>query len=188
MTALHDIRTESKRAVQVPISYPARDVPGTEHRHKLLDAVQAALKKINVTTLRAPANARPGAACQPLALLGLLTFWYARQVYSSPEILARLRLDMARHRLSDDCLPDVAMLREFRSQNRMVLECCLSTTLELTLGQKVSEGMLTHIADGHYASEAKRRVTMGLFTDTLEAEATDLENDSPEKGFIIAKE
>src|SRR5690348_3981396 len=60
----------------------------------LVEAVEMAVDQVDTNCLGAVASAQAGTAFQPRTLLGLLTFCYARQIYSSSEITGRMRLEL----------------------------------------------------------------------------------------------
>jgi len=101
-------------------------------------------------------------------LLATLAFCYARQIYGSMEIAARLRRDPKLRRLCGDDVPDAATLRRFRSANRGALQFCLKAGLRCWAEQKIAEGWLTKVSEAHLAEEARRRVIMAMFTDSQE--------------------
>jgi hypothetical protein len=72
------------------------------------------------------------------------------------------------HRLYGDDVPDAATLQHFRSANRGSLQFCLKAALRCLAEQKVTEGWLTKWSEQLLAEEASHRVTMAMFTDSLD--------------------
>jgi len=101
-------------------------------------------------------------------LLALLSWSYARDLYSSAEIHARLRRAETAE-LWDSGLPDVEGICRFRYENRQALQCCLQAALQYLAAQKVAEGFVTRINEAHIAAEAARRIIRSIFIDHAEA-------------------
>jgi hypothetical protein len=116
-----------------------------------------------------PAEPNINPAYESRTLLAMLAFCYARQIYGSTEVAARLRRDASLYRLCGDDVPDAATLRRFRSANRGALQFCLKAALRCLAEQKIAEGSVTRLSEQHLAEEASRRVTMAMFTDSLES-------------------
>src|SRR5262249_19615823 len=120
-----------------------------------------------------PVTADPATAVfESRTMLALLTFCYARQVYSSKTIAAQLRRDI-NFRMSGQPVPDAAKLQQFRSGNRAVLDFCLRSALLFLAHEKIRQGVVTHVKETHIIQEASRRIVMAMFTDSLELERED---------------
>ena len=137
----------------------------------LVEAVEMAVDQVDTNCLGAVASAQAGTAFQPRTLLGLLTFCYARQIYSSSEITDRVRLELQAFGVSGAAVPDAPMLHRFRAENRGALSFCLKLALLFLAEEKIRQGVVTHVKRAYLAREANRRIIMALFTDSLEAPA-----------------
>ena len=188
MTAIKDNRKTGARAGSSPLEEtPTADL--SDARQRLVGAVETAVRQADSTALVVTEPARGACSLEPVALLALLTFWYARQVYSSTQIVARLKLDLACcGRAGGMLLEDAGALRRFRAVNRLPLESALATTLRLVAEDKVLQGRVTHVNGNQFAEEARRRVTMAIFTDTLETEPQPVELNYIETSFTVANE
>ncbi|HZR16509.1 MAG TPA: hypothetical protein VFE51_04215 [Verrucomicrobiae bacterium] len=148
--------------------FDAIDTSNAQAR-SLAQAVEAAVNKVNETALREVARLDTAPAVQARALLALLAFCYARQVYSSKTIEAQLQ-ELTSRRFAGDRLPDAAMLQLFRLHNRGPLSFCLKSALSFMAEEKIRQGFVTHVKEAHLVQEARRRIVMAMFTDSLEGE------------------
>jgi len=107
---------------------------------------------------------------QSKPLLALLTYCYSQQVYGSARICDRLGRDKKLQEFCDDELPNAGVLRTFRDSNRESVRCCLERVLCFSAAQKVAAGFVTRVDSRHLADEARRRVIMAAFLDSMQAE------------------
>ena len=152
-------------------------VSAVDHR-SLAKAVEAAVQAVDSSTLTAVAPVDAGLALQPKALLALLAFSYARQIYASLDIETSLRGDSNFRLLCREQFPDARILRRFRRENRKALHTCLTAALRFLAEQKVAQGLVTHVNEAHVTEEANRRVIMAMFTDSSAA-SKDQTRDTP---------
>jgi transposase len=157
----------------------------TEHQrvspvdhHPLAKAVEAAVRAVDSNTLTPVAPVDAGVALQPKALLAVLAFSYARQIYASSDIEASLRGDSNFRQLCREQFPDARMLRRFRRENRKAVLTCVTAALRFLAEQKVAQGLVTHVNEAHVNEEANRRIIMAMFTDSLAA-TKDQTRDTP---------
>ena len=139
----------------------------------LAKAVESAVEQVDGAALISVARSNAPPFLQAKTLLGLLSYCYARQVYSSKAIAAQLRRDFQFESLegAGNELPDELILKRFRDQNRGPLDFCLKSAL-LFLGiEKVRQGMITHVSEANIARDASRRIIMAMFIDSMEKEA-----------------
>jgi hypothetical protein len=134
----------------------------------LADAVEAAVDQVDANCLTPVADAAAGPAFQSRTLLGLLTYCYARQVYSSGEIAAQLGRELRPFWVDEIDVPDAGALHRFRAENRTALVFCLRLALLFLAEEKIREGVVTHVKRAHIHQEANRRVIMAMFTDSLQ--------------------
>jgi hypothetical protein len=136
----------------------------------LAHAVAAAARKVDerILTLVGQTNAAGGLGAR--TLLALLAFCYARQIYGSIEVVTRLRYDEGLRGLCDELTPDPGTIRQFRTENRQALEFCLQAALRFQAEEKVAHGLLTKVNEERVVEEARRRITMAMFTDSMDLE------------------
>ena len=116
--------------------------------------------------LRPVARRDAGLAFQPKALLALLSYCYARQIYASAEIEDVVRRDVNFRQLCQNEIPDEWVLRSFRRHNREAIQFCLMTALCFVAEEKVREGIVTKVNKAGFAEEAQRRIIMAMFLDS----------------------
>jgi hypothetical protein len=143
--------------------------PALEPPRSLAQAVESAVRAIDSKMLKPVAPPHAGPAFQGTALLALLTFCYARQVYSSAAIAIQLQRDFALFKVEGYGLPDTLLLQQFRSLNRLPLDLCLRSALFFLAEEKIRQGIVTHVREEHIKDEASRRIVMAMFTDTQES-------------------
>src|SRR5664280_2086549 len=144
MTALFDTNLDLSRR-------DTRGLQGTKDFNSLgpgslAEAVEAAVTAVNESGLVPLACSGNGRA-----LLALLTFSYARQIYASSDVAARLWNDPSVRDLSGDALPDAWTLRRNRRDNREALTSCLRAALRFLAGRKLAQGFVTRVCEAHLA-------------------------------------
>ena len=144
----------------------------------LAQSVQAAARTVDGNRLRSVAPLDGGLACQSRTLLTLLTYCYARQIYSSADVMALLRADVNFVQLCHDELPDARTIRRFRRENRESLQLCLEAALRFVAEQKVADGIVTRVNEDQIVEEARRRIIMAMFVDSVDVD-TDQGSDAP---------
>jgi len=135
--------------------------------HAITHALGAAADGVG-TNLGSSAAPEEGAPVEPGALLALLAFCYARQIYGSTEIEDRLSRDPGLRQLWKDPIPAAGVLRRFRAENRATLESCLKSALRSLAEEKVATGLITRVSEAHLADDAQRRIITAMFTDSME--------------------
>lgn len=133
----------------------------------LASAVQASVRAIESATLRSAARHDGGLAFRPKVLLALLTYCYAHQIYGSAQVENLMRHEVNLRQLCDE-LPDAEVLRSFRRDNTEALHGCLTAALRFLAEQKVAQGLLSRVNEVQLAEEARRRIIMAAFTDSME--------------------
>jgi len=136
------------------------------HTWSLAHAVVEAARKVDDTLLVSQTKVTSELGAK--RLLALLAFCYARQIYGSIEIAARLRYDECLRGLCDEFVPDPETIRQFRSHNRPALDFCLQAALHFQAQEKVAQGLLAKVSEERVAEEAHRRITMAMFTDSMD--------------------
>jgi len=140
----------------------------TDEPVSLVQAVQNAVHEIDERMLHRVARVDAGLAFQPRTLLAMLTFCYAKEIYGSEQIEDVMRRDLNFRRLCQNEFPDAHLIRRFRRDNREVIYWCVMAALQFLFEQKVADGTVTKINDLQVAEEAKRRITMAMFIDSME--------------------
>jgi transposase len=140
--------------------------------------VEEAVRAVDSNTLIPVAPVDAGPALQPRALLAVLAFSYARQMYASSDIETSFRGDSNFRLLCREQFPDARILRRFRRENRKAVLTCLRAALRFLAEQKVVQGLVTHVNEAHVTEEANRRLIMAMFTDSLAA-SKDQTRDTP---------
>ena len=186
MTALFDTNLDLSRR-------GARGLQGAKDFNSpgpgsLAQAVEAAVTAADESGFVPLARSGSGLAFRPQALLALLTFCYARQIYASSDVAARLWSDPSLRNLCGDILPDASTLRRFRGENREALDSCIRAALRFLAGQKLAQGFVTRVSETHLAEEARRRITMAMFLDSLELDKDGATEEPPELGYLLDEE
>jgi len=156
----------SYRTSPIPFAVPNRRAISSPV--SLVEAVQAAVQRIEENWLRPIAARTASLAFQPRVLLAVLTYCYAKQVYSGSEIHNYLLRDEAFRRVCRSEFPNLGEIELFRRQNRSIIERCLNATLRFLAEQKVAAGFVTRLNVTFIAEEAKRRIIMAAYVTSLE--------------------
>lgn len=139
-------------------------------KESLTVAVETAVSHLDGNALTPPAGPKRFSAVDAKRLLALLSWSYARELYSSAEIHIRLRNGRIAE-LWDGGVPDVADICCFRIENRRALQACLQVALRFLAAKKSVFGIVSRINDGGIATEACRRIFAAIFIDNTEATA-----------------
>lgn len=139
----------------------------------LAEAVESAVERVDESSLNGELGPDVPPIFQARSLLGLLAFCYARQVYSSDTIAGQIRRDFGMLQLETDKYPDTFVLQRFRCENKGPLVFCLKSALLFLAAEKVSQGLITHVKEARILEDARRRVVVAMFTDSLEMEERD---------------
>lgn len=131
-------------------------------------AVAAAVANIEPATLHPVAPPDAGAALQPKALLAAIVRCYARQILGSSQIELILARETVAATVGLTIWPDADTIRTFRQHNRMAIQLCLATALNLLAMQRLEAGHITRFNPTHLAEEACRRLIMAMFVDSMD--------------------
>jgi hypothetical protein len=145
----------------------------------LAEAVESAVERVDEGSLNGVARPEASPIFQARSLLGLLAFCYARQVYSSDTIAAQIKRDFAALQVDGDEFPDTFLLQRFRCENKGPLVFCLKSALLFLASEKVRQGLITHVKEPQILEEARRRIIVATFTDSLEMEERTEEEEDP---------
>ena len=171
---------------------PARALPRitfqnflTPNPRTLEQAIHKAVCAIDDDLLK-PWTPEDGMFAQTRALLALMTFCYARQLYASTDLSDIAGRDEDFARLSGDGIPPAGIIRRFRVENRAVVHRCLVAALHFLVEQKISLGVLTKVSDAQLAEEANRRIIMATFLDSLELDGEQVQDPPVELCYLFA--
>lgn len=176
--------TTSGRASATACLFPRENCTGSPP-HSLGQAIEVAARAVEESKLGG-AGQGEGSLWQPRALLALLTYCYTRQTYGSVEVAAWVRQETALRQFCGGEIPDVATLRRFRRQNRQALQFCLKAALRFVAEQKVAEGVVTRVSDARLEEEARRRIIMAMFTDSMELDKDQTSGVLTETRYLFA--
>ena len=126
-------------------------------------AVQAAARAYSSSSLQPVCAPGAGLAYQPRSLLAVLTYCYARNIFSSQEVEDMMRSDTALRSACGDDIPDAPTLRRFRRRNPEAIESCLFTVL-----RQLADQQGAHPADVEVMEEAHQRLRLAMFVDLNE--------------------
>jgi hypothetical protein len=133
-------------------------------------AVEAAVENLDESALRPTPGRQQFSLLDAKRLLALLSWSYARELYSSAEIHMRLRRGTTAE-LWEGGVPGATDIARFRMENRRALQACLQVALRFLAARKVVEGIVTRINEAYIAAEAARRIIAAIFIDNTEEEA-----------------
>lgn len=166
MTTLTSNNLRTARGLTPP---PTPPVPPSSERSRPAvlisptQAVQAAARAYPGSGLHTVCAAGAGLAFQPRSLLAVLTYCYARDIFSSVEVEDLLRSDATLRRACGDDIPDARTLRRFRRHNHEAIEHCLFNVLRHFADQQGA-----HPADAEVFEEAHQKLRMAMFVDLNE--------------------
>src|SRR3954462_4666168 len=105
-------KTNSRRLGSIPAvsTPPAR----AEQPTSVLDAVQDAVRRMDIQNLRRVASPDAGLAFQPVALLALLTYCYAHEIYGSSQVEELMCKDASFRKLCAQEFPGARIIQRFR--------------------------------------------------------------------------
>ena len=133
-------------------------------------AIQVAVAGIENNLLQpfTPNDVAPWAHSR--AVLALLAYCYAYQIYSSSIAAGMAACDPYFPWPLWEPLPDARALRRFRMENREAVQRCLMAALKFQMEQMVLAGTSTKISVPQLAEEANRRIIMAALADNVELE------------------
>lgn len=166
MTTLDSTHLRAARGLTLP---PVPPIPPCNDRSRSAalvspaQAVQAAARAFSDSALRSVSAPGAGMAFQPRSLLAVLTYCYAREIYSSVDVEDLMRSDTALRNVCGNNIPDAGTLRRFRRHNHEAIENCLFTVLRLLADQ---HGV--HPADADVIEQAHARLKTAMLMDLIE--------------------
>jgi hypothetical protein len=150
----------------LPLAMPGPCAP--EAPQTLMQAVHAAVNKINTTVLQPVARSFSNLAFQPRVMLSLLTYCYARQIYRSADIARVLARDAPLANACQNQCPSAGMISQFRNNNCQAIRACLTAVLTFLARQKMDAGIITKVNQANLAEEAGRRLIMAMCADNTD--------------------
>jgi hypothetical protein len=151
------------------LQFVAPSRTGAASCHTLSQTIQGAVQGVEEGALH-PVGPQSSVAMQPRIMLAVMTYCYARKIYSSAEIHAFMAADAPFCHACQNDFPDARTLRQFRDANRQVLRHCLVAALSFLAAQKVEAGFVTRINELRIAEEATRRLIRAMWLDTIAAD------------------
>lgn len=141
--------------------------PATGQPGSLARAVQAAVQSVDARALRPVVRDCPRSGIKPKVLLTLLSRCYANQIYGSTDIALALERCLESREFFEDSKADARFIRQFRQDNREALQACLTAALRFAAEEKVRMGTVTRVSEAQLVEEAKRRIIMAMFIDSM---------------------
>jgi transposase len=126
-------------------------------------AVQVAARAISRNTLHPVCAPAAGVAFHPRALLAMMTYCYASEIYSSTDIEDLMLRDTNFRTVCGNQIPDASTLRRFRRHNREAIETCLASVL-----RALAEQSGKHLSDIEVMEEAHQLVMTAIVMDMHE--------------------
>ncbi len=165
MTTLEP-KTSVRPSVLLNLAAPYSEPAATETQ-TLTQAVQRAVRAVEENALRPVARQDAGVAFQPRALLAIMSYCYARQIYSSSDIEGVMMRDEYFRQLCANEFPGARVFRRFRRENREALHSCLKAGLKLMAENKARETIATAPSEADLSEEASRRIIKAMFLDSM---------------------
>ncbi len=126
-------------------------------------AVQVAARAISRNALHPVCAPAAGVAFHPRALLAVMTYCYASEIYSSTDIEDLMLRDSNFRAVCGDQVPDARTLRRFRRYNRDAIETCLCAVL-----RAIAEQAGQRPTDSEIFEAAHQQVTTAMLMDMHE--------------------
>jgi hypothetical protein len=162
--------TESRTHSAATRVQPVPDLPdnGISTPQPLSEAIQAAVDGIGESELCPLATDACPSLEQSRAVLILLVTCYVHEIYGSTDVASLMEGAPDFSCRWWETLPDGHALRRFRSDNVRAIQHCLEAALRFRGEQKIRAGFVTKVIGAQPAEEARRRITMAAFADSME--------------------
>jgi hypothetical protein len=135
--------------------------------HPLAHAIESKAQSLPNDRICA-VNCEDGLPMDSRMLLALLGCCYACQIYRSEDVAAAVRKDVTFRERCLGASPDARTIRGFRRKNRVTLHECLVAGLRALAQQKLEAGVISKICETNLEEEARRRITMAMFIDSMD--------------------
>lgn len=165
MTTLEP-KTGFRPSVLLNLAAPG-SAPSATETQTLTLAVQNAARGVHESALRPVARRDAGVAFQPRTLLAILSYCYARQIFSSADIEGVMMRDANFRQRCGGEFPGPRVLRRFRRDNRDALHLCLKAGLKFLADQKSQAVIVPAASEAELSEEASRRIIMAMFMDSM---------------------
>lgn len=172
---------------------PTRPMPGTAFQtfttanpRTLEQAVHQAAGEVQEQLLKPLTPGDTQALVQTRALLSLMSFCFARQIYGSADLSDIARRDTVIGGGGAEGFPEAQIVRRFREDNQAAVQSCLVAALRFLVGQKISLGALTKVSDAQLAEEANRRISMAALLDRMELDGEEMAHPPVELSYLFA--
>lgn len=167
------------------ILFAVANAAGTLPPCSLSEVVHYTISKMDESTLCPVDEFSRNPAFEPKFLLGILSCFYAGQIYSSLEICDRLVRDPNIRAVTNGTHPGPSFLSRFRHLNRKAIQECLTAALLFLARSRELAGCITGFNEAFVAEEARRRVIMAQFMDSMD-QADDKWQEMLEESFTSA--
>ena len=167
MTTLDTPTSISRRAAR-SLTLPQHP-PATNDRSRVAaamspaQAVQVAARAISRNALHPVCSPAAGVAFHPRALLAVVTYCYASEIFSSQDIEDLMLRDAHFRTVCGNQVPDAHTVRRFRRYNREAIETCLCAVL-----RAMAEQGGRHPTDVEIYEAAHQQVTTAMLMDMHE--------------------
>ena len=167
MTTLHDTLTSLRaaRGLTLPPAVPTETNARSRTAAPIspAQAVQVAARAISRNALQPVSAPAAGVAFHPRALLAVLSYCYASEIYSSTEIEDLMWRDATFRALCGDQIPDAGTLRRFRRHNHEAIETCLDAIL-----RSLADQAGTHPTEVEIHEQAHQHLMTAMWMDMHE--------------------
>jgi transposase len=164
MTTYESKASWMRKAVPIPTTSPVAP-------YALVHAIQEAVQMVDDFALRPPLRGETRLAFQSKSLLALLCYCYTREIYGSADVEDVMRQDANFCHFCRGEVPDARIIHRFCRENREAVHVCLTAALRCLAETKLELGEITKVNEPQLAEEARRRVIMALFIDSMESNA-----------------
>jgi len=169
---------------------PARLCPQTHEgatpRHSIAHAIESKAQSL-ANDMICPVTCADGLPIDSRTLLALLACCYACQTYRSEDVAAAVRRDVTFRVRCLGASPDTRTIRRFRRKNRAALHQCLVAGLRVLAEKKLEAGLVHKICETSLEDEARRRIIMALFMDSMELDRDQTTDIPTEMSYLFAK-
>src|SRR3954469_3615004 len=139
------------------------------HGHSLAHAIETKAQSLSDETI-CKVSCDDGLPMDSRMLLALLSCCYARQTYRSADVADAVRNDVVFRQRCLGGSPNARTIRRFRRKNRAALHTCLLAGLRFLAEQKLHGGLISRICEKSLEDEARRRIIMAMFIDSMESD------------------
>jgi hypothetical protein len=157
------------------------------HGHSLAHAIETKAQSV-AEGLICKVNCEDGLPMDSRMLLALLSCCYARQTYRSADVAAAISNDVVFRQRCLGASPGARTIRRFRRKNRAALHACLVAGLRFLAEQKLEGGLISRICEKSLEDEARRRIIMAMFIDSMELERDQTTDIPTEMSYLFAKD